>query len=81
MIVLPLEVDAAALHRESGEGHILTLPHPVEAVIFHIRQQLNPIVAMVPGHSYLFEVVQEVDGSVGMLAETDHTQAVVNNGH
>ena len=63
VVVLPLELNLACIRGvcskllQLGICEVLTLPHPIEPVVLRVRVELYPIVALVPSHAYLFELV------------------------
>jgi len=78
MIVLPLQIRIFVIRSVSvliqlGKRHIFFLPDAVKAAIIVIRVQLDPVVALVPCHSCLLELMDEVYNCKGMLSETDDT--------
>ena len=66
MIILPLELDLAEISsvaelRKCGVGHILALPYSVEPTVLLVCMELDPVISLVPCHSDLFKIVQEVN--------------------
>ena len=65
MIILPLEFNFAEIGSvtelcERSVGHIFPLPDAEESTILLICMQLHPVVTLVPSHTLLLEIVQEV---------------------
>lgn len=86
MIVLPLQVSIFVIRPvsmlvELGKCHVFFLPDSVKAAIIVISVQLHPIVALVPSHSRLLELMDEVYNCKGMLSESNDTQPLVYNSH
>ena len=66
MIILPLKLYFAVISgvtklRQGGESHVLALPNAVEAIVFLSWHDLDPVVALVPCHTDLLEIVEEID--------------------
>ena len=66
MVVLPLKLDFAEVGSVSkltqhSEGHVCILPNTVKATVFLVSVELNPVTALVPRHTDLFEFGGEVN--------------------
>ena len=62
MVILPLEfhfteVSSIPELRQGRIGHIFSLPYAIEPAILLICVKLHPVIALVPCHAHLLEVV------------------------
>ena len=76
MVSLPLEFDtlrvrARACLFEGRKRHVLLLPDSIESVVLRVGVDLAPVVAHVPCHANLLELVAVVDRGVGMVLEAN----------
>ena len=86
MVSLPLEFDtlrvrARARLFKGRKRHVLLLPDSIESVVLRVGVDLAPVVAHVPCHSNLLELVAVVDRGIGMVLEANDAQTVIENRH